>query len=107
MKVAQVLGHFARAAVVAAVLVTGTSLAEAGARVYVRVGPPAPVVRVRPVAPGPRHIWVPGYYRWQRNAYVWAPGAWVVPPRRHRVWVEPRWVHDRRHGWYFVAGRWR
>jgi YXWGXW repeat-containing protein len=106
MRVAQVLTHTVRAAVVAVLLVAGTSLAEAGTRVYVRVGPPAAVVHVRPVAPGPRHVWVPGYYRYDRRAYVWTPGVWVVPPRRHTVWVEPRWVHDR-HGWYFVAGHWR
>jgi hypothetical protein len=107
MLVAKILGHTARAAVVAVLLVTGTSLAEAGTRVYVRVGPPAAVVHVRPVAPGPRYVWVPGYYRYDRRAYAWTPGAWVVPPRRHAVWVAPRWAHDRRHGWYFVAGYWR
>jgi hypothetical protein len=106
MLVAKVLRQTARAAVVAVMLVAGTSLAEAGTRVYVRVGPPAPVVHVRPVAPGPRYVWTPGYYRYDRRAYVWTPGVWVVPPRRHAVWVEPRWVRDR-HGWYFVAGHWR
>lgn len=107
MKIAKALGHAARAAVVAVLLVAGTSLAEAGTRVYVRVRPPAAVVQVRPVAPGPRYVWVPGYHRWDRRAYVWTPGTWIVPPRRHAVWVSPRWVHDRRHGWYFVAGHWR
>lgn len=106
MRVSKLLGHSARAAVVAVLLVTSTSLAEAGTRVYVRVGPPAAVVQVRPVAPGPRYVWVPGYHRYHRHAYVWTPGVWVVPPRRHAVWVAPRWAHDR-HGWYFVAGHWR
>jgi hypothetical protein len=107
MVIANLFRQTARAAVVALLLVTGTSLAEAGTRVYVRVGPPAAIVQVRPVAPGPRYVWVPGYHRWDRRAYVWTPGAWVVPPRRHAVWVEPRWRHDRHHGWYFVAGHWR
>ena len=52
MLVAKVLRQTARAAVVAVMLIAGTSLAEAGARVYVRVGPPVAVVQVRPVAPG-------------------------------------------------------
>jgi hypothetical protein len=106
MLVSKLFRQTARAAVVAALLVTGTTLAEAGTRVYVRVGPPAPVVAVRPVAPGRGYVWVPGYHRYARGAYVWTPGAWVVPPRHRAVWVEPRWVHNRR-GYYFVAGHWR
>ena len=96
---------------VSGVLVSGfvfaaVACAEAGTRVYVRVGPPAPVVEVRRVSPGPRYVWVPGYYRWNGRAYVWSAGSWVVPPRRHAVWVAPRWDHGRR-GWFFVAGHWR
>jgi hypothetical protein len=96
----------ARAALVLVVLLAGAGPAMAGARVYVRIGPPAPVVQVRTVAPGPRHGWVPGYHRWGGRAHVWVPGHWVVPPRPRAVWVAPRWVHHRA-GWYFVAGHWR
>jgi hypothetical protein len=42
--------------------------ASASTRVYVRVGPPAPIVEVRPVAPGPRYVWVDGYHRWNGRA---------------------------------------
>jgi hypothetical protein len=96
---------------VSGVLVSGFVLAavacaEARTRLYVRVGPPAPVVEVRTVAPGPRHVWVPGYYRGNGRVYVWSRGAWVVPPRPRAVWVAPRWDHARR-GWLFVAGHWR
>jgi hypothetical protein len=75
-------------------------------RVFVRVGPPAPIVETRVVSPGPAFVWVPGYYAWQRSAYVWVPGRWVRAPRARAVWVPARWVHDRR-GWFFVQGRWR
>jgi hypothetical protein len=92
---------------VAACLTVGAASAEAGARVYVRIGPPAPVAEVRAVSPGRGHVWIGGYHEWNGRAYVWVPGRWVVPPRAHAVWVAPRWVHDRRHGWYFVAGHWR
>jgi WXXGXW repeat (2 copies) len=81
--------------------------AEAGARVYVRIGPPAPRVDVRVVSPGPRYVYVPGYYRNEGRGYAWVHGGWVVPPRPRAVWVAPRWVRDRRHGWYFVEGYWR
>jgi hypothetical protein len=80
----------------------------AAARVYVRVGPPAAVVEVRPAAPGAAYVWVPGYHRWDGAAYVWVPGAWAVPPAaRYHAWVPGHWVHHASHGWYWVDGHWR
>lgn len=78
----------------------------AQAQVYVRIGPPPPVVERRPIAPGPRHVWVDGYYRWDGGRYVWAPGYWVRPPRPHARWVAGRWVH-RHGGWLWMEGHWR
>jgi hypothetical protein len=75
-------------------------------RLYVRVGPPAPIVEARIVAPGPGYVWVPGYHTWSGSAYVWVPGRWNRPPRARAVWVPARWARDRR-GWYFVEGHWR
>ena len=80
--------------------------ASAAARVYVRVGPPAPVVEVRTVAPGPRYVWVDGYHRWDGRAYAWVPGRWAMPPRARAAWVPGHWVHASR-GYYFVDGHWR
>ena len=80
--------------------------ASASTRVYVRVGPPAPVVEVRPVAPGPRYVWVDGYHRWDGRAYVWVPGRWAIPPRARSAWVPGHWAHTSR-GYYFVDGHWR
>ena len=54
---------------------------------YVRVGPPAPIVETRVVAPGPGYVWIPGYHRWSGSAYVWVPGRWDRPPRARAVWV--------------------
>ena len=87
------------------ILVTPACAAPRG-RLYVRVGPPAPVVEMRIGAPGPGYIWVPGYHMWNGGAYVWAPGRWMLPPRARAAWVPARWVRDRR-GWYFVEGHWR
>jgi len=75
-------------------------------RVYLRVGPPAPVVERRLVSPGPGFVWIPGFYRVERGAYLWVPGRWDRPPRARAVWVPARWVHDRG-GWYVVEGHWR
>ena len=75
-------------------------------RVYaVRRQPPVRV-EVVAVAPGPRHVWVPGQWAWRRGAYFWVPGRWVVPARGYRAWVPGHWARDRR-GWYWVEGRWR
>jgi hypothetical protein len=76
------------------------------ARVYVNITPPAPVVEVRAGSPSPRHVWVPGYQRWDGRRYVWVPGRWMLPPRHRSAWAPGRWVHDRR-GWYWSNGRWR
>jgi hypothetical protein len=102
--------RWSRNLLVALLVSTGVSLgaarADASTRVYVSVGPPVAVAQVRPVMPGPRHVWVDGYQRWNGTAYVWVPGRWALPPRGRVAWVPGRWVHDR-HGWYYVAGRWR
>jgi hypothetical protein len=90
---------------VLALLLTSTP-ASARTHVYVRIGPPAPVVEVRTARPGPRFVWVDGYHRWNGRAYAWVPGRWAAPPRGRAVWVPGRWVHDR-HGWYLVDGHWR
>lgn len=75
-------------------------------RVYVRVGPPAPVYEVRTVAPGAGYVWVEGYHRWDGRGYVWVPGRWAVPPRSRAVWVPGHWDRDNR-GYFWVQGRWR
>jgi len=81
--------------------------AGADTRVYVRIGPPAPVVEQVVVAPSGRHIWIAGYHRWDGQAYVWVPGRWDLPPGSYRAWVAGHWVHHRRNGWYWVEGHWR
>jgi WXXGXW repeat (2 copies) len=90
------------ACVFAGILAAGAMAAD----VFVRVGPPVAVVERPGRAPHPGWVWTPGYHRWDGRAYVWVPGAWVVPPRRHARWVPARWVHRRR-GWVLVAGHWR
>jgi hypothetical protein len=75
-------------------------------RIYVNVPPPPLVVETRPPAPGPRHVWVQGYHRWDGHAYAWVPGTWRQAPRARARWTAGHWVHSRR-GWYWVDGRWR
>jgi hypothetical protein len=90
------------------VLLTGllsVPAAQAGARVFVGIGPPALIVETRPPAPYPTYVWRTGYHRWVGGQYVWAGGAWVRPPYRGAVWVPGRWDHERR-GYFWRAGRW-
>jgi hypothetical protein len=101
----RLLGALVFTTVLATALAPAT--AQAGARVYVRVGPPAAVVEVRTAAPSARHVWIGGYHRWDGNAYVWAPGRWELPPAGHNAWVAGHWSHHASNGWYWVEGHWR
>lgn len=69
-------------------------------------GPPRPRVEVIGVAPGPGHVWIGGFWRWDRVAYAWVPGRWALRPHPRAVWVPGRWRHHSR-GWYWIEGRWR
>jgi hypothetical protein len=42
--------------------------------------PPPAKVEVRPAAPGPKAVWVPGHWKWhgRRRGYDWVPGHWKV-----------------------------
>jgi hypothetical protein len=86
---------------------TTASACAAPARLYVRVGPPAPIIETRIVAPGPGYVWLPGYHTWDGRAYVWVTGRWERPPRPRARWVAARWARDDRRGWYLVEGHWR
>jgi hypothetical protein len=88
-------------------LVAASACVPARGRLYVRVGPPAPVVEARIIAPGPGYVWVPGYYFWSGAQYVWRPGVWIRPPRGRGVWVPGHWVNEGRRGWFWIDGHWR
>jgi WXXGXW repeat (2 copies) len=94
------------ALLVTASLFASTACVSASGRVYVRVGPPPPRVEAVLVAPGPRYVWLPGFYRWDGGGYVWMPGRYELPPRARAAWVPPHWERHRR-GWYVVEGHWR
>jgi hypothetical protein len=107
----RILSRAAAAAVLTAALAAastgcGAYVASSSGRVYVRLGPPAPLAETRVVSPGPGYVWVPGYYTWDGRAYGWTRGRWERPPRAHARWIRPHWAHDRR-GYYLVEGHWR
>ncbi|MGA2728737.1 MAG: hypothetical protein ABSE96_13060 [Terracidiphilus sp.] len=92
----------ALAALLAFTLLPAASLAQ----VYVRIGPPAPIVEHPGPPPGAGFVWVGGYHRWDGARYIWVPGHYDHPPRPHAVWVQHHWVH-RHGGWVLVEGHWR
>ena len=92
--------------ITSAILAASLSI-PASAAVFVRVGPPRPVVERVGRVPGPGYVWTGGYYRWGGAAYVWAPGRWAYPPRPAAVWVAPRWNYFPGRGYVFVGGYWR
>jgi hypothetical protein len=103
MEVWSMKRHFAVLAFTALTAVPGF----ASTRVYVKIGPPVAVVEKREVAPSARHVWIPGFHRWDGNTYVWVSGRWEVPPKGRHAWVPGHWVHHHRNGYYWVEGHWR
>lgn len=98
------LARFASLFLVTALLIVPAAEAQ-HRRVYVRVGPPAPVVEKVVVSPHRGWVWEPGYYTWNHNKYTWTAGMWVKPPYSHARWNRGRWIKTRR-GWYWQAGHW-
>lgn len=91
-----------------AIAVSVISLAfcnAASAQFVVRIRPEAHIVRIRPIAPSPRHIWINGDYVLRGSEYVWTEGYWVEPHPGMR-WIDGHWKNSRR-GFVWVPGHWR
>ena len=73
--------------------------------VYVETAPPALRVETIPKRPGPKAVWIPGYWKWKGNKYAWVPGHWEKKPRGS-AWVSGHWKKKPR-GWVWVPGHWR
>jgi hypothetical protein len=59
--------------------------------VSIRVAPPALPIYVQPPIPGPRYIWIPGYWAWDVDDYYWVPGTWVLAPGVGLLWTPGYW----------------
>ncbi len=92
---------------VLAAALTASAVLTSQAQIVVRVRPERPrVVRERPVAPSPRHVWVDEDWTPRGHGYVYSGGRWVLPPREHAVYVPGHW--DRRgRGHVWIAATWR
>jgi hypothetical protein len=87
-------------------LLFSPALSEAGARIYIRFGPPRlkTVKVVRPLKPYRNAVWISGHWSYHKGRYVWVNGYWVKA-RHNYIYVPARWKKSP-HGWYFVPGRW-
>jgi hypothetical protein len=81
-------------------------LRRAPVEIVVLKAPPPLRIEVTPPRPSVKHVWVPGYWAWESNAYVWLPGAWMAPPEPSAVWVAPR-LEKRSGVNVFISGYWR
>ena len=87
MTIHRFLRTLASAVILTSTLAVATACASAAPRnrVYVRIGPPAPIVERRIVAPGPGYVWIPGFHSWDGRAYLWRPGRWDTAHARTRA----------------------
>jgi hypothetical protein len=86
-----------------AILLAGVSASHAQVSLGIRIGapPPPPVLRVRPVSPGPDFVWIDGYWYPVGRYYRWHEGYWTRPP-----YEGARWVGSHHDGDQFFAGYW-
>lgn len=97
---------FLIAAGLAAAAFTAPAMAQVNLSIGIGapVAPPAPVYEVVPAVPAPGYVWVPGYWGWNHDRYVWVRGRYVVG-RPGYAWVPDRW--DNRGGrWHHLQGHW-
>ena len=50
-------------------------------------------------------VWIPGYWTWPIDRYVWVADHWETPPPDADVWVKPSWEPEGR-GIRFHEGHW-
>jgi hypothetical protein len=87
-------------------LIVGAQLLTACSGYIVATGPPMPPTEVVVVAPSPRYVWVPGYYSYNRTAYVWVDGSYRVPPRGRTTYVQGNWQQTPK-GYKRGKGHWK
>ena len=68
------------------------------------VQPPAPQVEKVPPAPTTDAVWIPGYWNYSNDQYVWVAGRYE-PSRVGYTWVPNRWEYTNGR-WQMVGGAW-
>jgi hypothetical protein len=86
-------------------VVFSPSNVSAQAAIRIQVAPPVPRVEVIPMAPSPRHVWVPGHWGWNGARHIWVGGYHDVPPYRGYTWIPSQWVNEGGY-WVYRQGHW-
>lgn len=87
--------------------IAGTSaLAIATPVTTTTVAPPTAVQEAQPASPGPRYVWVAGFWSFNGTTYAWVPGRWELPPEQSDGWDPPQWERDGTN-YRYRPGRWR
>lgn len=79
--------------------------AGVGYTVTASTAPPVPFDEEVSAAPGSGYVWVPGYWWWDGQQYLWIAGRWAYPPESGYIWVRSGWVLEGDQ-YVFVHGRW-
>ena len=90
-------------------------------RVVIVQQPAVPAETVPPAPSASGYSWVPGYYEWRDNTWIWKPGQWVAgtvrpvppviqetpssPPHSGARWLPGYWTFAGS-DWVWVRGRW-
>jgi hypothetical protein len=85
---------------------TTTTTTVPSQAIVVTQAPPTALSEPALPRPSAQHVWIPGYYTWRDNRYLWIAGRWELPPRSDATWVPPRWERESG-GYRFYEGYWR
>ena len=96
--------YFLKSFMLAALVVSVSTVADA--QLVIKIRPPMPVVIVRPPMPSPRHVWVEGEYVNNGGRYTYNDGYWEQPKGRYHRRSHGYWKNTK-HGYVWVPGRWR
>ncbi len=56
-------------------------------------------------AVGAAFLWIPGYWNWSGQNYVWTQGVWSAPPNPAEVWIPAQWTWNG-NMWLWCEGHW-
>ena len=86
--------------------VAAPAFADVGVTIGIGIplAPPAVIYEPAPPPPAYGYVWVPGYWGWHHDRYVWIRGRHVYG-RPGYAWAPDRW-EQRGDRWHHVHGGW-
>ena len=76
-------------------------------RIVVTEAPPPPRTENVGVPPDLSRVWIPGFWTYSDNRWVWINGRWEASPRVNAIWVPGHWDRNTtERGWVWTPGHW-